>query len=130
GNSVEEAFSLVHLGRAATGLGRYPDARAYLDSGLAVSRAAGHGAAEANCLYALAELAADIGDDDAARYWATAALERATAIGQVREIALACRVLGGLRLRQGDYPGAAGWLERSLATWRELGFGRWIAATL
>src|SRR2546428_13070793 len=48
GNAAQEAFSLFHLGRAATGLGRYPDARAYRESGLPP----GPGGARPTCCFA------------------------------------------------------------------------------
>ena len=40
GNAGQEAFCLFHLGQATTRLGKYDDARAYLEAGLALSRTA------------------------------------------------------------------------------------------
>jgi non-specific serine/threonine protein kinase len=115
---------------ATTRLGKYAEARANLKAGLEVSRAARHGGAESNCLFTLADLAIDLGDNDEARVWAEASLARATEIGQARQIAAARGFLGVVSMRQGDFHGAAAWFEASLATWRELGEVMWIAEAL
>jgi hypothetical protein len=57
--------------------------------------------------------------------WAEAALTRATEIGQARQIAAARGFLGVVSLRQGDYSGAATWLDASLATWRDREHRAW-----
>ena len=76
GNRAEEGFALFLLGHAAQRLGASRAARTFLEAGLALSRATRQGAAEANCLWALAEVAFDQGDDREARAWAQAALAR------------------------------------------------------
>jgi non-specific serine/threonine protein kinase len=130
GNQVQEAFSLFHAGLATTRQGKYSEARSFLEAGLAVSRAANDGAAECNCLFTLADLELDLGNIDAARPWAEAALAQAMAIGRVRQTAAARGFLGVISMRQKDYDTAAALLEASLSTWRELGELYWIAEAL
>ncbi len=51
-------------------------------------------------------------------------------LAKARQIAAARGFLGVVSMRQGDFHGAAAWLEASLATWRELGEVMWIAEAL
>src|SRR5262249_48745903 len=112
GNASQEAFCLFLLGFATTRLGKYTDARAYLEAGLEVSRAARHGGAEANCLFTLAELASGLGDNDEARGGAEAALSRATEIGQARSDSRRSRIPGCREHTAGGLLGRLG-LSRS-----------------
>ena len=59
-------------------------------------------------------------EGEEARVFAQPAPRRANEINHVIQIADAQRVLGIVSMRQGDYPGAARWLQCSLATWRKL----------
>jgi non-specific serine/threonine protein kinase len=129
-DQAEHAFSLFHAGLAAIRVGKYLEARAYLDAGLAISRSANIGAAESNCLFTLADLEIDLGNNNEARRWAEAALVRAMAVGRSRQIAAARGFLGVLSMRQKDYQSAAALLAASLATWRELGELYWIVEAL
>ncbi len=128
GDATEEGFALFLLGFVARTRGDFPAARALLEHGVQVSRRAGDGAAEANCLWSLADPAYDRGEDREARVWGQAALGRATEVGWPIGVAVARRVLGAVHLPQGEYA-AAEQLGASLAEARAMGARWWIAET-
>jgi predicted ATPase/transcriptional regulator with XRE-family HTH domain len=130
GDAAEECWSLFVLGFVARRRGTYPAARGYLEAGVKRSRAASQGAAEASCLWALAEVATDLGDDAEARQLAGAALVRATDVGWTLGVIVARRILGTLSVRRRDYIVGQTSLEASLTLARQSQVPWWTAETL
>ena len=118
------------LGFVGRACGEYSRARVLLERGLAASRALHSGPLEANCLWSLAEVTYDVGDDPQARTWAEAGLARATEAGWLIGVTVSRRILGAVHMHQGDFDTASEVLNASLALARAIGARWWIAETL
>jgi predicted ATPase/DNA-binding XRE family transcriptional regulator len=130
GDRSEECWSLFVLGFMARRRAGYGAARQHLERGITLSRAVRQGATESSCLRALAEVAADLGDDIEAQALAEAAVVSATEASWVLSVVVARRILGDVSVRRGDYAGGLTFLQASLADARRLGMPWWTAETL
>jgi predicted ATPase/DNA-binding CsgD family transcriptional regulator len=123
---LEAAYELFVLGRNELWLGNHEAARPlFLESIALAQRARNMAVVGRNQLW-LAELAFDLGDDDATRAWAEQALASADVVGSRLNASMGLRLLGDVEARQHNHDRARELFEASLAHARAI--GRWFAA--
>jgi predicted ATPase/Tfp pilus assembly protein PilF len=118
---VIRAESLNIAGVLALWHGDYSAARALLEEGLALGRAAAHDRSVARCLYDLGYVPLLEGDYAGARSLFDQSLTLYQKIGGGWGISVALMGLGIVEYSQGDYAGARTLLEQCLALQREIG---------
>jgi predicted ATPase/class 3 adenylate cyclase len=130
GRNFARSRGLFDAGQLASHMGRYEEAKRYLDESLAIAREIGDQRRVAFVLQPLGFASMGLGDLRAARGYLEEALALAQQQGNKREIAAALNVLAQLHRMEGALDIAEPLYERGLALARELGDRESIAIGL
>lgn len=130
GDRVGLARTLGNLSICLFVLGDLAGAREAATEAMATARSAGSGGLPVTALDVSANIAEVSGQPVTAERLYHQSLELARAHGWVEEVALCTRAIGNLRRVQGDFDGAAHWLDDSLRMEREIGSSRSMAQAL
>lgn len=128
--SLTRCRGLSNAGQLGYFMGRYGEARAYLEESLAIARELGDKGRVALVLQPLGMAALGQGDTATARAHLEEALALARGLGNKREIAAAINALAQLHRLEGDLGTAAPLYEAFLALARELGDRETVAIGL
>jgi non-specific serine/threonine protein kinase len=128
--SVPRSAGLFDVGQICSFMGRYDEARAYLEESLAIARELGNDERIASALQPLGLVCVGQGDSATARRHLEEALELARKLGDRREIAAALNALGQVHRVDGKLDEAEPLYEDVLALTRELNDGESIAIAL
>jgi predicted ATPase/class 3 adenylate cyclase len=130
GRSAARCRALFDAGQLASSMGRYSEAREYLEESLAIAREIGDERRVAAALQPLALAFLGQGDLDAARIHLREALALARGLGDKRSIAAALNALAQLHRVEGQLDTAEPLYDQVLALARELGDRESIAIAL
>jgi tetratricopeptide (TPR) repeat protein len=119
--SLERCRGLFDAGSLAAFMGRYPEARGYLEESLAIARELGDRQRIAAALQPLGMACLGMGNLAMARKHLEDALELARSLGSKRELAAALNNLAQLFRVEGELDAAEPLYEQMLALVRELG---------